>query len=314
MYLGVDGGQSHTEALVADGNGRIVGRGLGGPSVSTDFTGGEQLARAVREAVGNALGTSDFPAFKAAHFGLTGEFRERKEEIIKSLLSTEELGVGHDSEAALSGALLGRPGVVVIAGTGSVVLGENEEHETARAGGMGYMFSDEGSGFWTAVQTVRLAILERDGVIENSGVHEFVCRHFGTSSVDEVTNGFYSGRLTRDSLASLAKTVQEEVAAGRFAALEYHLDVGARQLADKVRAVAGRLRIRPGFGVAGVGGMFRGKPFHSLFRKHLRSVLPQAEFREAAFGPCVGALLLAYRSCGVEISGDLLENLRESSR
>ena len=313
LYLGVDGGQSHTEALITDGAGRILFRGVGGPSVSSDFTGGEQLERAVRQALEDALKTTDVPNFRSAFFGLTGEFEKEKKGVLETFLSADILEVGHDSQSALLGALMGRPGIIVIAGTGSVVLGENEKGERARAGGMGYMFSDEGSGFWLAVQAIKVALLEKDGVIENSGVGELVCGHFGTDSVDEVVLGFYTGRLTRDSIAGLAKTAQAAVAAEESRLLEYHIEVGTRQLVDKVKAVAGRLRMRDGVKVAGVGGMFRGKPFRSLFIKHLRTVMGEAEYCDPRFGPAVGALLMAYRQSGVEINNVLLDNLQESS-
>lgn len=313
LFLGVDGGQSHTEALVADARGRILGRGLGGPSVSSDFTGGDQLEKAVKEALRDALQTDELPRFRSAFFGLTGEFQSDKKQRLSTFLDADILEVGHDSQSALLGALMGRPGIIVIAGTGSVVLGENEEGETARAGGMGYLFSDEGSGFWLGVQAIKAALLEKDGVIENTGVSRLVCKHFGTETVDDVILGFYTGRLTRDSIASLAKTAQEAVAAEESRLLEYHIDVGARQLADKVKAVAGRLRMRGAVNVAGVGGMFRGKPFRSLFIKHLRHVMEDAEYCDPRFGPGVGALLMAYRRAGVEINTVLLENLQESS-
>lgn len=314
LYLGVDGGQSHTEALIADGSGRVVGRGVGGPSVSDDFTGGVQLETAVRDAIRDALKSDLIPEFKSAYFGLTGDFQEEKKKLIETFVRAGRLVVGHDAPSALLGAMTGRPGIIVISGTGSVVLGENESGEYARAGGLGYLFSDEGSGFWIGAQAIRLAILERDGVLENSGVGRMVCGHFGEDSIDDVALGFYTGRLTRDAIASLAEKVQQAVAAEESPLLEYHLDVGTRQLADKVRAVAGRLRMKGAVDVAGVGGMFRGKPFRSLFIKHLRTVMPEAEYCDPRFGPGAGALLMSYRQAGVEINQVLLDNLQESLR
>lgn len=312
FYLGVDGGQSHTEALIGDADGRVVYRGVGGPSVGIDFKGGTQFETAVRAALGDALKGDAMPDFRSAYFGVTGEFHDEKKKQVESIVRAENLVVGHDSPSALLGAVTGKPGIMAIAGTGSVVLGENENGETARAGGMGYLFSDEGSGFWLAVQAIKVAILEKDGIIENTGIQSMVCGHFGMDSIDDVALAFYTGQLSRDTLASLAEVVQRAIAAEESPLLEYHLEVGARQLVDKVRAVAGRLRMKGGIAVAGVGGMFRGKPFRSLFIKHLRTVLPEAEYTDPRFGPGAGALLMAYRQAGVEITDVLLDNLQES--
>jgi N-acetylglucosamine kinase-like BadF-type ATPase len=314
LFLGVDGGQSHTEAIVADVTGRVIGRGVGSPSVTTDFTGGEQLEKSVKEAIAQALGTTQIPGFKSAYFGLTGTFHEEKRARIAKFLDAEKMVVDHDAPSALFGALVGRPGVVVISGTGSVVLGKNSEGATAAAGGLGYLFSDEGSGFWTGVQAIRTAILERDGVIPEAGVHQLVRGHFGFEDVESVAIGFYSGKLCREDIAALARTVQDAVDAGGNESLERHLDYGSLQLAEKVRAVSSKLGMNRPFPVAGVGGMFRGKPFRRFFIEHLKAEVPFAEFSEPEFGPCEGALLLAYVNSGVEIKGVLLENLRESLR
>lgn len=313
LFLGVDGGQSHTEALVADETGRVIGRGLGGPTVGADFVGGDEFEKSIREAVCNALGGSTIPAFHSAFFGLTGEFRESKKSRISTFITAQHLTVEHDSVSALFGAFTGMPGIIVIAGTGSVVFGRNEKGETARAGGMGYLFSDEGSGFGTALQAIRLALLERDGLIENHGLHELVCKHFAVASIDEVILGFYGGKMRRDTIAGFAKSVQDAATQGSIV-LEAILNKGAGDLADKTRAVQARLGIGDLVAVAGIGGMFCGELFKRLFIDNLLERLPKAEFRAPDFGPGVGALLSAYEQTGVEINRNLLDNLQESLR
>ena len=142
MFLGVDGGQSHTEAIIADENGNVLANGFGGASNHADVPGGrERLQKAVIKSVGEALKKADLPPidetiFAAAHFGMTGE-ANYKEKIIGEIVRAESLVIGHDAPTALFGASAGTPGIVVIAGTGSVVFGMNEPGETARAGGLG---------------------------------------------------------------------------------------------------------------------------------------------------------------------------------
>ena len=195
IYLGVDGGQSHTEAILSDENGNVLGRGTGGASNHAEIPGGrERLQNAVKNAVGNALKAANLPpleetVFASAHFGMTGG-AIYKQEIIGALIKAEKLTVGHDAPTALFGATAGKPGVVVIAGTGSVVFGVNSSGETARAGGLGYLFSDEGSGFWLAAQMIRLAIKENDDLIEPDGILRLVLEFFGRAEIREVTDDF----------------------------------------------------------------------------------------------------------------------------
>lgn len=217
IYLGIDGGQSHTEAIVADENGNILGRGFGGASNHAEIPGGrERLENAIKDSVGAALKQALLPpieeiVFASAHCGMTGG-AIYKDEIIRSILRADNLTVGHDAPTALFGATAGKPGIVVIAGTGSVVFGINEKNETARAGGLGYLFSDEGSGFWLAAQMIRLAIKEHDDLIEKSGILEMVLEFFGRAEIREITDDFYNGKLSRDEIASLAKRAHKTAA------------------------------------------------------------------------------------------------------
>jgi N-acetylglucosamine kinase-like BadF-type ATPase len=66
-----------------------------------------------------------------------------------------------DAQAALLGALGQRPGVLLLSGTGSIVVGRDAGSRWARAGGLGPLVGDEGSGFWLGREWLREAV--RDG-------------------------------------------------------------------------------------------------------------------------------------------------------
>ena len=96
IFLGIDGGQSHTEAIIADENGIILGRGLGGASNHAEIPGGrERLENAIINAVGEALKNAKLPPieemiFASAHCGMTGG-AIYKEEIIGAIFKAEKL-------------------------------------------------------------------------------------------------------------------------------------------------------------------------------------------------------------------------------
>lgn len=317
IYLGIDGGQSHTEAIIADENGMILGRGFGGASNHAEIPGGrERLENAIRDSVGAALKSADLPPineaiFTAAHCGMTGG-AIYKEEIISAILNAENLVVGHDAPTALFGATAGTPGIVVIAGTGSVVFGINENGETARAGGLGFLFSDEGSGFWLAAQMIRLAIKEQDKLIEPCGILEMVLDFFKRREIRELTDDFYNGKVSRDEIAGLAKRAHETAASGNQA-IRRQIFYGAGVLTESVFRVAEKLNFSGSFPVAGVGGMFRADLMNEYFEKSLREKSPNARFIKPRFGPAIGALLLAYKQGKIKITEDLLRNLDEST-
>jgi N-acetylglucosamine kinase-like BadF-type ATPase len=315
IFLGVDGGQSHTEAVVADESGHILGFGLGGPSNHAEIPGGrERLRNAVIDSVGTALKIhpSSFilHPFKAAHFGMTGG-ADYKEEIIREIIDAEILTVGHDAPTALASGTGGKPGIVVISGTGSAIYGENGNGEKVRAGGLGYLFSDEGSGFWLAVQTIRLAIKEQDGVIEETGLGKLVRDYFRVNKIRDLTTPFYNGKVSRDEIAAFARTVHEAAANGNAGLLE-QIRYGANSLVENVASVAKRLQFAESFDVVGVGGMFRGELMRQFFVESLAEKVPNARFIKPRFKPATGALLLAYRSAKIELSKHLLSNLERT--
>jgi N-acetylglucosamine kinase-like BadF-type ATPase len=334
IFLGVDGGQSHTEAVIADELGNVLGRGFGGASNHVEYPGGrERLRNAIADSVCNAIrdipirapagermsganfaNSSDISnyRFASAHCGMTGG-ADYKERIIGEILKTERLSVGHDAPTALFGATAGKPGIIVIAGTGSVVYGENAAGEASRIGGLGYLFSDEGSGLWLALQVIRLAIKEQDNLIESANLESLVLDFFEREKIRDLTDDFYNGKMTRDELANFARTAHEAAEAGNVVIRE-QIKFGANVLIESVLSAARRLKFPEEFPVAGVGGMFRAPLMKEYFAELLKTKVAAAIFAEPRFNPAEGALLLAFRQAEIDITENLLLNLEKSAR
>lgn len=325
LFLGIDGGQSHTEAVIADEHGNILGSGLSGPSNHAEQPGGrERLRAAVIESTAVALaefwsgkselsGASRDPStfeFAGVHCGMTGS-ADFKEAVIAGVLRTSKLTVGHDAPTALAGALGGNPGIVVIAGTGSVVYGENSDGKSVQIGGLGYIFSDEGSGFWLAAQAIRFAIKEQDGLIDDSDLCALVREFFGVTEIRQLTTAFYAGSIDRMQVASFAARVAEAAENGN-GVLGNEIEKGARSLAESVKVAADRLGYFDRFQVSGVGGMFRGTLLRKFFDNILQSTVTGASIVEPRFGPAIGALIMAYRNMEIAITDDLLARLDQT--
>lgn len=321
LFLGVDGGQSHTEAVIADENGRILGRGVGGPSNHAEQPGGrERLRKAVSDSVAAALANATVPridkadmlesvTFRSGHFGMTGG-ADFKEEIIKGTVNCGVLSVGHDAPTALFGATAGEPGVVAIAGTGSVVYADDKCGHTSQIGGLGYLFSDEGSGFWLAAQTIRLAIKEKDGLIADAGLQCLVVEHFGVRRVRDVTDAFYNGMITRDEIARLSVPAHDAAVAGN-PVLRQQIEHGAGELASWVRVAAARTGFS-NYSVSGVGGMFKASLMNSSFQSAIAKHATGAVYRQPIFSPAIGALLIAYEQAGSTVTRSLVSELLAS--
>lgn len=315
LFLGIDGGQSHTEAVIADRNGNILGTGFGGALDHGNLPEGRtRLKNAINDSVNEALLKAGFSnienaIFVSAHCGLTGG-ADYKEEIVRELIKAENLVVAHDALTALFGATGGKAGIVVIAGTGSIVFGINEHGKTARAGGLGYIFSDEGGGFWLALEMIKLAVKEQDGLIQDFGLQNLVLDYFGVSKIRELTNNFYNGKISRDKIASFAKTISDKAETGDMVCTN-QIMVGISHLLESVVAVAKNLDFEgKSFIVSAIGGMFQSKILKQNFIELLNAVVPNAEFCEPKFPPPIGALFLAYQNSNIEITDQILTNLK----
>jgi glucosamine kinase len=158
FYLGIDGGGTKTTCVVGDET-SVLATGTGSGSNVVRL--GEGAARAgLEDAIGQACSRAgvDPLQIQSVCVGVAGSSHAvvsavlRK--MLREMLPTAEVTILGDMEIAHEAALGGRPGVVTIAGTGSIAYGRNQHSETARAGGWGFQISDEGSGHWVGRQAV----------------------------------------------------------------------------------------------------------------------------------------------------------------
>jgi len=189
--------------------------------------------------------------------------------------------------------------VVVIAGTGSVAQGEDPSGRQARAGGWGYIFGDEGSGFAVGLGGVRAALRARDGTGPDTVLTERIPAAIGRE-LGEIPLAFYEGRLGRPEIAALAPVVTAAAAGGDAVAVSL-VDDAARGLAEIAAAVVRRLTWPDGtVAVATVGGVFSAGP--TLLRPMARALAaraPGAVLVPPRLPPAAGALLLALRAAQI---------------
>ena len=305
LYLGVDGGQSGTTAVIGDDGGRILGTGKAGPcNHATEGEGRAKLERAVAGSVGAACAQAGLDAaavrFEAACFGMSGG-PDDKREIVAAMLRVERLVVTDDAVISLAGATGTGQGIVTIAGTGSIAFGRNPAGRTARAGGWGYIFGDEGGGFDIARQAARAALRLEEGWGPPTVLRETLLGATGSESANQMLHRFYTGEWPRSRVATLASLVDLAAVAGDAVALRI-LRGAARQLAKLAGAVREELWAPAAqLEIAYAGGVFRSGTLLETFRmlvearEGVRCVPPRR-------GPAEGALREAYRSAGLEVS------------
>ncbi|MBV9081195.1 MAG: hypothetical protein JOZ62_00855, partial [Acidobacteriaceae bacterium] len=260
-YLGIDGGQSSTTAFIADETGRIVGHGSGGPC--NHVTGPEAGAKFEHE-VGNAIEQACSEAgidassivFASCCCGFSGG-GEDKEAHARQLIRARKYKITHDAEIALSGATSGEPGIIMIAGTGSMAFGRNAQQVTARAGGWGYIFGDEGGAFDLVRRAVRAALRSEEGWGPRTELRSVLIQATGARDANDLLHRFYTPEFPRTKVAALAPLVSQAAAAGDCVALEI-VKKAADDLTCFVQGVYSALFPRSeAVPVAYIGGVFR---------------------------------------------------------
>lgn len=317
IFLGIDGGGTKTEAAICDETGRVLGIGQAGGS-GIDSAGAERALVTIGEAVHAArrqAELSDAP-FDGVFFGMAGVVSEADKAIVRNIARRLQLGgrveVDHDIRIALAGGLSGRPGVALIAGTGSSCFGVNAQGERWQAGGWGHLISDEGSGYWLGWNAIRLAMGAYDGRWQTA-LLEPVRRQLGLQEMTAIHYRLYTRGITKAEVAAFAPLVIAAAEAGDAMAQQL-LRQGAQELAQMVAAVARRL----GWGTAScevtlVGGLWRaGEPVTAPFRKALAGLLPLARIVAPELPPVLGACLLALQGAGVTIDEEVRRRLGES--
>ena len=302
-FLGVDGGQSGTTAVIGDRDGRVIGWANTGPCNHVAAAEARaKFLRVMRECIAGAADRAGVPdnRFKAACFGMSGGPAD-KAALLRELIDADHWIVTHDAAIALAGATGGEPGIVAIAGTGSMIFGRNARGETARAGGWGYLFGDEGSAFDIAKQAVRAVMRDHEGWGGRTVLTPALIEAGGVSDANELLHLLYRPEWPRQRIAELAQIVNRVAEEGDPAATSI-LQNAARELALHVASV--RRQLWPdaeAVNISWAGGVFRSTILLERFRI-LMSIAGNNTCEEPKHGPPIGALLLAWRSAGIQSS------------
>jgi N-acetylglucosamine kinase-like BadF-type ATPase len=270
--LGIDVGGSGTRVILLE-SGTVTVRPEG-PPMNALLTDGfaAQLSQIIEAADATAAGVG------MAGVRQPGHARDLSEALTRQ--TGCPVHVTGDADSARAGAFLGAPGVVVIAGTGSMASGWNGE-SSARAGGHGFLLGDEGGAYWIGRAAVRAALRWEDGMDGGSArIHQAVIQAVGQdldALIGEVcTHPAERGRLT--ALAPVVTALAAEDPAARTIALR-----AAEHLADLAESIRRRLGPLP---VAGAGRVFSAPVIWDRFAELTGAVRPLA-------AATVGAALLA---------------------
>lgn len=296
--VGVDGGASKTVALIGTASGRILSKGESGSSNYHNI-GTHAAARSIKNAVYRAMKraglTSVKPAIAVVALAAINSPKDRvtaRNFVTRAKIARTTLVV-HDSVAALYAATQGRPGIIVISGTGSVAAGINRSGEYAKAGGWGYLVDDEGSAYDIGRKALNRAFRSIDGRSPPTKLVSILRRRFKTETLEDIQKQIYSDGMSVKEIAQLAPLVSEAAVRDKTCR-EILAEAGVR-LAELACAVARRLKMTgERVAIFVVGGNFKsGRPLLGPFEARIISECPGARIAKLKVEPARGAFALA---------------------
>lgn len=216
MYvLGIDGGGTKTVGVMADEYGNIVAKQTVG---GTNQNGVDR--KTVEYELNNLFTSlkkqneSAFLSLPVVFAGMSGVDRPDAKIFMEKLISKlvpngTKVFVDNDGVNALYSGTFGAPGIVQIAGTGSITFGINSKGDRGRVGGWGYLIDDEGSGYDLGKEALNAIFKAYDGRGKRTILTERILNHFNVSHPPELINIIYQVGKSREVISPLSKYVTE---------------------------------------------------------------------------------------------------------
>jgi len=300
FVLGADGGGTKTLGVLADAGGKELARCQVGPG-NPNVVGVEGAAANILDLVAGCCERAEVRPSSLGTIvcGLAGvgsaAVRDRLAEALR--LGGIARGWEHlrfvletDARIALEGAFGGDAGIVVIAGTGSSLIGKLPDGSVTMVGGWGRLLGDEGSGFAIGLEAVRAVARDIDQRSEAGMLRSMFAERCGWGGRDAIIAAIYQEKY---DVASLAPVVLEAAGNGDPTARAI-LVAAAGQLIDQLGAMVKRMGSLPSVGVVFVGGLIEHETLYSqIVADAVHQRIPQARIHPAKFPPVGGAVIMA---------------------
>jgi N-acetylglucosamine kinase-like BadF-type ATPase len=301
LYIGIDGGGSTLRVAVTDSQMQVL-RLIHDPRSANPTSIGDEPARQrLQQALIDALQGYDLSQIRACGAGISGTAQRLDwvRQVLGEVLPNITIVAVSDVEIALVGAHGKREGILVLAGTGSVVYGISSRDsradpptrpsQTCMVGGWGYVLGDEGSGFWLGQQALKhIGRCADEGELTSSAQH--LLSSVGVAHPRQISAWLYQD-FSSQKVAGLAPQVLALAQAGDSWALAL-IHEGAQHLARQAQQVIERLAlIQPIVALAG-GLLENPTPLRTALEKYLTQA-GYAVLESPVYTPVIGAALLA---------------------
>ena len=313
MYvLGIDGGGTKTVCVIMDENSHVISRGESG-AANYHSVGKNTAFSSIQEAIKQAVKPLGKIEIRAIGFGLAGVARPRDFQVVQGwvdkLSKSGSLNllwkkcsnyiVHHDAYTALVGGIGKAEGIVVNAGTGSIIFGCNHQGETKRVGGWGYLLGDETSGYGIALKGIQAALKAYDGLGDSTSLLQDFPSHLGLESIQDLVEAIYQQKWSASKIAALASLVDAAAVRGDKIAKKIITEAIAALVKDTQVVSQTLFADSHQVEIVTTGSVWKcAYPFRQQFEASLSKLLPNSQVIYPRHEPAFGAAWLALQTLG----------------
>lgn len=315
-YLGIDGGGTKTKyLLVNEGLQKVCERE--GSTIHIHQVGVEGIKSQLKENISKIceevnISTKDI-AYAFAGVPGYGESLDDMVKIDEAIKEVMEVPYSIDNDAVngWAGGTACKPGVNVVAGTGSIAYGRNAEGKLARCGGFGPGIGDDGSAYWIALRTINEYTKQKDGRSEKTVLVDILEKEYNISYKYEIVDiAFNRLKFNRTELAKFSTICFLAAEAGCLACKKIFKDA-ARAIFEHIYAISKELNFNEEFVVSYTGGVFKaGKHVLKPLNEMIKESGLKCYLQEPELDPWNGSVLLAYTLAGNTVPDNVKEILK----
>lgn len=312
-YLGIDGGGTKTKYLLVNEE-LIKVAEIEGPTIHIHQVGVEGIKTQITENVSkickNASVSINDIAYAFAGVPGYGESMDDMEKIDQAFREVMKIPYSIDNDAVngWAGGTACKPGVNVVAGTGSIAYGRNADGKLARCGGFGPGIGDDGSAYWIALRTINEYTKQKDGRKEKTVLVDILEKEYGITYKYEIVDiSFNKLNFNRTEIAKFSTICFLAAEAGCTACKDIFKEA-AEAIFAHVKAVSKELNFKEEFVVSYTGGVFKaGNHVLEPLKEMIKESGLKCYLQEPALDPWNGSVLLAYTLAGNKVPNNVKE-------
>lgn len=306
LFCGIDGGGTTTKVVVCNRDGEVVSSFLTG--TINHYGAGIVKVRENFHVIAAHL-LDYFGCLPGNIFiGNSALSNKVSQEVIQDL-TAGAFGVANihfhsDVYIALLGFTLGKPGAVLISGTGSMACGIDTNGVYHTAGGWGQVLGDEGSGYHMAQEGMKAALRAHDGMSMPTQLTARLIKYFNLNEISDIIKKIYYPPVEKSVIAAFATEVEQAATDGDAVAIKI-LEQEAEWLYKLALAICQVCKTK----TLGFYGSVLNR--NDTILEHLKSYLQKHGITlcPPVFSPEVGALIAAFAEAGIPINETMMSNL-----